>query len=213
MRKSVLLLATSAILASVVTLSLIQVFPGSRRGPETALALSSGASEAWPAVKPLVSDEEDTLPTAQTSPQSDAGMFSAPLVPIPTPSEFASIPPTKVYWHHDQWQKLHSQIEREPIDAAWASPMEVVLKNAFSESQEITRHGTPTINCRTTMCQVQMMAYGAPDVDEGEWSTYFGFVIRSLRSDFDIADFSVAQATGGTAMILHLTRRQAPTPN
>lgn len=159
----------------------------------------------------LASEAEGTYsPDSRDAGQSGDNEFSEPLLPIPMPPEFAKIPSNKVYWHHDHWRELHSQLEREPIDPAWAATTEAVLRNAFGENQNIMWHGTPTFTCRTTMCQVQMMAYGAPDVDEGEWSTHFGDVHRTLRSDFDIADFSVAQESGATAMVLHLTRRKEP---
>lgn len=45
-------------------------------------------------------------------------------------------------------------------------------------------------------------------MDEGKWSTLFGGVIKTLRNDFHLEDFSVAAEPDGSAMVLVLSRRE-----
>lgn len=208
MRRSALIFVAGAVVAGALVLTFFDVAPRAKLQPAAQAAPSPSASQSRQAIaRPLPDVPVKYSPESQGAAQTENNEPGGAAVPIPTPPEFASIPSDKKYWHHETWRRLHSRLEREPIDPVWSPPAEAALNSAFNESQEITRHGTPTITCRTETCEVQMLAYGAPDVDEGEWHRRFGVVLKPFWSDFNLDDFSVAHESGATAMILHLSKK------
>src|SRR5690606_41008443 len=64
--------------------------------------------------------------------------------------------------------QLHTMIERESVDAAWASTMEQGWTRYLLQKREIVElGGRPTVTCRSTICEIQLVAYGGKDLD---WS-------------------------------------------
>jgi hypothetical protein len=135
------------------------------------------------------------------------GTPGSPLVPIPVPADFHRVPDEKMFWHADKWQRLHRKLEQEPIDPAWGPSAERSVWNAINQNPELTRYGTPVVNCRTATCEVQLLAYGATSLNESKWSTQFGTVVRNLRADFALEEFSVADDNGAAVMVLYLSRK------
>jgi hypothetical protein len=130
--------------------------------------------------------------------------------PIRTPAEFDFVSEDQPYWHHDTWRSWHARLEREARNRDWSLSAEAELTSALAENPEIGRYGTPIVNCRTRTCQVQMLAFGANDVDVGEWSSHFGSVYRTLGADFALGDFSVAREGGITTIVLHIYKMELP---
>lgn len=120
--------------------------------------------------------------------------------PIPIPYEFDLVSPDKIYWHSDRWRELHARLEREPFDPSWTSAAEEAVRSAVTSNPEITSRGNPTVNCRTTLCEVQMVVHGG-DAKDAEWHTYFAPVLKKLLNDgFKYEDISTARE--GTAMTI-----------
>jgi hypothetical protein len=208
MRKFAFVFVACAILASVIYLTVRDADPEAeaQHGPRAA---SSGTGQTGPMdVQPATNSQGAALSESPRAQEDAEEVPYVALVSIPTPPEFDQIPADKLFWHHDSWRQLHKRLEGEPIDPEWSRTAESDIYSAINEIQEITRHGNPTISCRTETCQVQMLAYGSHDIDEGEWSTRFGAVVNKLRADFEIADFSVAQTGDTAAMVLHLSKRE-----
>jgi hypothetical protein len=63
----------------------------------------------------------------------------------------------------DEWHEL---IQREPVDPVWSAATELQIQTYLAERPEITsKYGFPTVNCRTTRCEVAFVAYGIDDED------------------------------------------------
>lgn len=205
MRKSAFILGAGAFLATVMFV----FFSHEPRKSQPQLTPAFRVSPALPTTVRPPENSPGAESTDVSNAQQDIKEWRVDtVVAIPTPREFDQIPETEVYWHHDAWRQLHGELEREPIDPSWSVAAEAAISGAINQSQEITRYGTPTINCRTTLCQVQMVVYGANDIDEGKWSTHFGTVYRKISPDFDIKDMSVAQENGVTAIVLSLSKTE-----
>lgn len=216
MRKAVFILAAGAIFASVILLTLFDVTPKGATPPSDPESAASGTPNSGVSQVPQteVYPPADVLGTASSRTESavPAGEIGAGerMVSIPTPPEFDLISADEKAWHHESWRRLHAMLEREPIDPAWSHLAEAALRDAINERQEFARYTTPTVNCRTTLCEAQMMVYGVSDIDEFEWSKHMGAVYKKLKPDYELEDFSVAQENGATAMVLHLFKRESP---
>ena len=55
---------------------------------------------------------------------------------------------------------LHERLQRQPVDPEWSIAMEANLRSYFASAELLGTYGTPTINCRTTACEVAFVAYG-----------------------------------------------------
>ena len=75
-----------------------------------------------------------------------------PDVPIILPSEFNYLSESP---HH-----FHEVLQRDAIDANWSPQMETQLRSFFASRPEITnKFGFPTINCRTSGCEIAFASY------------------------------------------------------
>jgi hypothetical protein len=56
----------------------------------------------------------------------------------------------------------HSKLEKQPRDAIWATEMEEALRRHFLVHPDFAGYGVnPEVHCRTSLCEVRMLAYGA----------------------------------------------------
>lgn len=80
---------------------------------------------------------------------------SPPEEPIYLPPEFNQLMEDSLVLRH------HEELQREPVDQAWSKPTESSFQNFFDSRPEIIdTYGTPTITCRTSGCEVALLAYG-----------------------------------------------------
>ena len=57
--------------------------------------------------------------------------------------------------------RKHEQLQREPMDPTWSLPMEANLRDFISAQPErLGQYGSPTINCRSSACEITFVAYG-----------------------------------------------------
>jgi hypothetical protein len=207
MRKSALIIVGIAVIAGGVVWKVFDQPPTSPMKSEASLESPSGTTPRASLDGQLGSGNAEESPAVPQPTQLGANADAVESVSlIPTPPEFDHIPAEEKYWHHEKWRELHQRLEREPIDVEWSRTAEATIASAIGAQQEIGRHGAPVINCRSKTCEVQMRAFGAPDIDEHEWSKRFGAVYSALRPEFKLEDFSVASAPGETAMILHISK-------
>jgi hypothetical protein len=218
MRRTAIGFAAGSIFTSIVFLAFFDV--SSRSGSTADLSgLDSADTEIPSPTRARIGNEPEP---ALTNPGDDPAGSGAGesfddanssdfFEPVRTPPEFDLVSEEQVYWHHDSWRAWHQRLEREPRDSDWSFATEAALNAAFSARPEIGRYGTPVVHCRSRTCQVQMLAYGANDVDVAEWSSRFGSVYREVADEFEMGDFSVAREAGLTTMVLHIQKRELPT--
>lgn len=113
--------------------------------------------------------------------------------------------------------RRHEQLQEEPRDENWAERMEAALRSGIQDSLtaqglDTQRVELPVIECRTTGCEIQALAYpednGKEGVDlqmilptlvSGPLNQEFEGFPRMLMSD---------RSDGRTTVIVHLSRRQ-----
>ena len=71
---------------------------------------------------------------------------------------------------------IHAEINGEAWDSGWASTTENQFASFYASQPElIVEYGNPVVHCRSTMCEIQVVAYGATP---GNW-------LRLNRALFD----------------------------
>jgi hypothetical protein len=79
-----------------------------------------------------------------------------PELPIELPPQFS--------WMAENPNTLHEQLQREPVDSTWSLQTEDSLRRFLTSRPEITNlYGLPTVNCRTSTCQIAFVAHGMED--------------------------------------------------
>lgn len=78
----------------------------------------------------------------------------------PKPSLSIDLPP-EFSWLSQDPSPFHELLQREPVDSTWSVQMETNLRNFFASRPQITGvYGFPTINCRTSGCELAFATYG-----------------------------------------------------
>jgi hypothetical protein len=167
---------------------------------------TSPASIENSGARTVILDAPISAPTAPTGDTQSSS--STTLIAIPVPPAFDHVPEEEKFWHHATWKEWHGKLELEPIDPAWSSSAERAIWDAINKNADLTRYGTPVVSCRTTICEVQLLAYGENSIDEGKWSTHFGTVVKNLMGDFALEEFSVAVENGAAAMVVFLSKKK-----
>jgi hypothetical protein len=208
MRKSALIFAAGAIFASFIFLMILDADPKSEPQPDASFTPSSGANQTRQMDVQPAADS----PGAQSSESQKAQLVREDergevVTSIPIPHEFDLVSADKPYWHRDSWRRLHGRLEREPFDPTWSRSAEEAVMRAITSNQEIVRRGTPIVNCRTTICEMQMVVYGN-DSDDGKWHTYFNPVLKTLDADFKFEDLSTAQEGSVMTIVFILSKKE-----
>ena len=98
-----------------------------------------------------------------------------PTQPISLPSEFSYLSLS------DRPDHDHEQLQREPIDPVWSAVTEGQIATFLSEHPEITqKYGHPTVNCRTTGCELAFVSYG---LEEPAFQMFFGGAFKSVSEE------------------------------
>lgn len=91
--------------------------------------------------------------------------------PIPFPSGFDPF-----LKGEDTAARAHRALEREPRDDAWASESEAEWARYLAANAGLAGYGAPDVQCRTTRCEVRLLAVGAPVMGAAGW---FGLLFPS----------------------------------
>ena len=109
----------------------------------------------------------------------------------------------------------HSKLERQPRDPAWAAETESAFRAFLLSSPSFSRYGIdPQVDCRTSFCEVRMLAYGA------EKDTKWHYLIeepgspnapRPAKAFAGVIDWE--EKDGVTAVYFLVSFRNRPDPN
>jgi hypothetical protein len=91
----------------------------------------------------------------------DQPLANVPPALMPIRPEFEA-----VFRENPMLANSHAAMEREPRDEAWAVAME-------DANADLNRYGIPSAECRSTRCEIQMLAYGAPAMEPPQWAAYW----------------------------------------
>ena len=140
-----------------------------------------------------------------------------PTFPITLPPEFNA-------WLAENPSSMHEDLQREPIDPAWSPQAEGELYDYFADHPDVlATYGSPTINCRTTGCEIAFVAYGIDNSErarapnaftaDGYTSTDFARANTSFferpwaAEQIELSSPSVNTRDGATTILWHLYRR------
>lgn len=87
---------------------------------------------------------------------------------------------------------MHELFVREPREESWAPLMEGRWNTAFAGNPELLAYGTPTVHCRTTRCEIQLVTYQQSELNSSGW---FQLIITGAGRR-DPGDQSVPLVTG-----------------
>ena len=96
-----------------------------------------------------------------------------------------------------------------PLDANWSAAAENVFLDYLARQPGLMRYGFPEVDCRASICEVKLTAFGANERTAEYW-------MRSIREgigDFRWTDawlitgFTRAEQNGGTALSWYFTNR------
>ena len=191
----------------------------------TSIWLQSGNERADPVDTPLpapvVHRGVESVPMPAVTPSSADSTEAAssslpaalPAVPLSFEPEFSQILKNPRKFTTDIYlAKMHTAMESEGRDLEWATATERQWRESYANNPEALRYGSPTIECRSTYCEIRIVAYG---VDEKELSK-----AMSWPADLEVAKrlglSSVLHSTdsvNGSAVFLMVVRHQVPQPN
>jgi hypothetical protein len=162
----------------------------------------ASASNAPSAASTPQSEASENRATIQTDPQrsaTEADSRAAATAPAPLSNAVASYPPMRVALPveiqsllegNENLSVILDQFESQPIDPIWAPTTETQILILFSKSVGVLRQfGTPTVNCRSTMCEIHAVANGSAVTD---WRLPMMLVMRAPWA----ADLSIAGLAG-----------------
>ncbi len=92
-----------------------------------------------------------------------------------TPAPVNNNPPPPLGREFEPFLKMpllkgpHDQFEREPREEPWATLMEGKWQTAFAANPELLAYGTPEVYCRTTRCEVRLVAFKSSTLDQRGW--------------------------------------------
>jgi hypothetical protein len=141
----------------------------------------------------------EAAPPTEVPESSENDKVDLPIVAIPVYPEFDRLLSNQRPGRHSkEVVAMHAKLEREPRDAAWATEMEDALRKFYMGKPELRRYGViPQVDCRTSTCEVRMLAFSADDFDleltmekpgSAPWPT--GAVL--LVADFDKRETATA---------------------
>jgi len=96
-----------------------------------------------------------------------------------------------------------------PLDPNWTAPAENVFLDYLARQPGLVRYGFPEVDCRASICEVKLTAFGANERTAEYWMSS----IREGISDYRWADawfitgFTTEEQNGGTAVSWYFTDR------
>ena len=108
----------------------------------------------------------------------------------------------------DSFAALHHQLEVENTDQAWATYMEPQLAAYFADERLSEQlFSAPTVECRRTLCEVQLIGYGPQAFTL--WANFTAdYISQPWMADLFEPKVQVDRtATGATAFVIFLQRR------
>lgn len=109
----------------------------------------------------VVDDEFQRTPKSESSrPDSETGEA------VPLRPEFEDL-----FRNNPYLSAAHTALEQEPRDELWASGSEAKFRVAFAGNHELQGYGQPIVECRSSRCEVKLLAYGATHLSHDEWTS------------------------------------------
>ncbi len=153
-------------------------------------SLATGAESIRPSATEAASEGED------------GAAADSNRIEIPVPQELAGL-----LDEGGRIAQLHRQVESEAEELSWSTYMEAQIAGYLSQKLALSELSIPLIECRTTLCEVQVIGYGESPMQS--WTISTG----DMRAQpwFDFANVSVGThqvAPGIIGLMLVMQRAQ-----
>jgi hypothetical protein len=169
------------------------------------------------------SHERSTAEELESSGSGDSNITEASVpvaaspgsIATPYPSEFQRILENRrPGYRYESIADLHKKFAHQDRDPDWANEAEDKFRNHFAESSQIIPYGQPTVECKTSMCEVRLSTDRAgPDTD---WQRIVTPPRPDPQSDsYSISGFGMAtdELDGKNSVVLIVTYdRSRPPP-
>ncbi len=93
--------------------------------------------------------------TATAGEREDGAVAESSAASIPVPQELAGL-----LDEGGRMAQLHRRIENEAEELSWSTYMEAQIAGYLNRKLPLTELSVPLIECRTTLCEVQVIGYG-----------------------------------------------------
>ncbi len=104
--------------------------------------------------------------------------------------------------------QLHGQIESEAEELSWSTYMEAQIAGYLSQKLSLSELSIPLIECRTTLCEVQVIGYG--DSPMQNWMNATGDMRAQPWYEFADASIGTRQVAPGIIGLMLVMQRAQP---
>lgn len=154
------LIVVSALVLGGVTLYALR---GTNEQPHASeststLAPVSDSLRLGTSAEPLLQEAEQT----QAAVPVQAEVIEAAVVPIPVSQEFDRIFKNQNPGANTAGTiRMHARLESQARDQDWAATTENGFRDFYTGKPELHLYRTPEVDCRTSICEVRLLAYGS----------------------------------------------------
>ncbi len=122
---------------------------------------------------------------------------------IPVPQELAGL-----LDEGGRMAQLHRQVEREAEELSWSTYMEAQIAGYLSQKLALSELSIPLIECRTTLCEVQVIGYGESPMQS--WINSTGDMRAQPWYDFANVSIGTQQVAPGIIGLMLVMQRAQP---
>lgn len=141
--------------------------------------------------------------TGTASEGDDAGPAESGGGAIPVPEELAGL-----LDEGGRMAQLHRQLESEAEELSWSPYMEAQIAGYLSQKPALAEFSIPLIECRTTLCEVQVIGYGESPMQN--WMNATADMRAQPWYEFADSSIGVQQVVPGIIGLMVVMQRAQP---
>ncbi len=104
--------------------------------------------------------------------------------------------------------RLHARVESEAVELSWSTYMEAQIAGYLNQRLALSEVSIPLIECRTTLCEVQVIGYGESPMQS--WTNSTGDMRAQPWFDFANVSVGTQQVAPGIIGLMLVMQRAQP---
>ncbi len=104
--------------------------------------------------------------------------------------------------------QLHRQLESEAEELSWSTYMEAQIAGYLSQKPALAEFSIPLVECRTTLCEVQVIGYGESPMQN--WMNATADMRAQPWYEFADTSIGVQQVVPGIIGLMVVMQRAQP---
>ncbi len=166
--------------------------------PSVQVATGEASSSLGTGTASVSTSAADTANTRE-----DGAVAESSAGEIPVPEELAGL-----LDEGGRMAQLHEQLEAEAEELSWSTYMEAQLAGYLSQKLALSELSIPLIECRTSMCEVQVIGYG--DSPMQSWMNATGDMRAQPWYEFADVSIGTRQVAPGIMGLMLVLQRARP---